>query len=149
VRARHVFSLRTVHTSHRAHWHLCVRRHVCSVCGSSSVDFKATLIPERQGLRQHRARIRANQQHLRRSSAWASAAKLRLCRCGRMSCGCTRAAAVTCGRRCRARSSQGQPCNRIGEWTSVTEYHEGVWTGIVLMIFTALALLFNGVVVAM
>jgi hypothetical protein len=46
-------------------------------------------------------------------------------------------------------SSQGQPCKQIGEWTSVIEYHEGVWAGIVLLIFTALALLFNGVVFAM
>jgi hypothetical protein len=46
-------------------------------------------------------------------------------------------------------SSQGQPCKQIGDWTSVIEYHEGVWAGIVLLIFTALALLFNGVVFAM
>ena len=46
-------------------------------------------------------------------------------------------------------SSQGQPCKQIGDWTSVIEYHEGVWAGVVLLIFTALALLFNGVVFAM
>ena len=49
-------------SSHRAHWHLCVRRHVCSVCSSSSCNSGTTRIPEGQGLRQHRARIRANQQ---------------------------------------------------------------------------------------
>ena len=46
-------------------------------------------------------------------------------------------------------SSQGQPCTQIGYWTSVIDYHEGVWAGVVLLIFTALALLFNGVVFAM
>jgi hypothetical protein len=46
-------------------------------------------------------------------------------------------------------SLQGQPCNQIGYWTSVIEYHEGVWAGIVILIFTALAFLFNGVVFAM
>jgi hypothetical protein len=46
-------------------------------------------------------------------------------------------------------SSQGQPCEQISLWTSVMDYHEGIWAGIVLLIFTALALLFNGVVFAL
>jgi hypothetical protein len=46
-------------------------------------------------------------------------------------------------------SSHGQPCKQVGYWTSVVEYHEGAWAGIVLLIFTALAFLFNGVVFAL
>jgi hypothetical protein len=46
-------------------------------------------------------------------------------------------------------NSQGQPCEQINMWTSVMVYYEGTWAGIVLLIFSALAFLFNGVVFAM
>jgi hypothetical protein len=46
-------------------------------------------------------------------------------------------------------SSKGQPCEQIGEWTSIIDYYGGIWAGVVLLIFTALAFLFKGVVFAM
>jgi hypothetical protein len=46
-------------------------------------------------------------------------------------------------------SSQAQPCHEMRFWKSVIDYYEGIWAGIVLLIFTTLAFLFNGVVFAM
>ena len=42
-----------------------------------------------------------------------------------------------------------QPCSESTTWTRVLEYYEGIWAGVVLVVFTLLAFLFNGVVFAM
>jgi hypothetical protein len=42
-----------------------------------------------------------------------------------------------------------QPCLKSLEWTSVLQYYEGAWAAVVLVVFTLLAFLFNGVVFAM
>jgi len=42
-----------------------------------------------------------------------------------------------------------QPCKQIIEWMSILKYYEGAWAAIVLLIFTVLSFLFNGVVFAM
>jgi hypothetical protein len=44
--------------------------------------------------------------------------------------------------------SLNQPCEDINHWKSAMTYYEGIWAGIVLLIFSALAFLFNGVVFA-
>ncbi len=42
-----------------------------------------------------------------------------------------------------------QPCSESAKWTQAQKYYEGVWAGVVLVVFTSLAFLFNGVVFAM
>jgi hypothetical protein len=42
-----------------------------------------------------------------------------------------------------------QPCQQIDELALMFQYYEGIWAGLVLLIFTILAFLFNGVVFAM
>jgi len=42
-----------------------------------------------------------------------------------------------------------QPCGQSLRWTSLLQYYEGVWAAVVLVVFTLLAFLFNGVVFAM
>jgi hypothetical protein len=42
-----------------------------------------------------------------------------------------------------------QPCSEIATWTNALQYYEGIWAGAVLIVFTFLAFLFNGVVFAM
>ena len=42
-----------------------------------------------------------------------------------------------------------QPCSDSAQWTLVQKYYEGVWACVVLVVFTSLAFLFNGVVFAM
>jgi hypothetical protein len=42
-----------------------------------------------------------------------------------------------------------QPCSESAMWTRVLQYYEGIWAGVVLVLFTLLAFLFNGVVFAM
>ncbi len=43
----------------------------------------------------------------------------------------------------------GQPCTEIIMWTTILQYYEGIWAAVVLVAFTLLAFLFNGVVFAM
>jgi hypothetical protein len=45
--------------------------------------------------------------------------------------------------------TQGQPCEESEQWATVLQYYEGIWAAAVLVIFTLLAFLFNGVVFAM
>ena len=42
-----------------------------------------------------------------------------------------------------------QPCVQSLHWTFILQYYEGIWAVVVLVIFTLLAFLFNGVVFAM
>jgi len=42
-----------------------------------------------------------------------------------------------------------QPCAQSLRWTSLLQYYEGVWAAVVLVVFTLLAFVFNGVVFAM
>ena len=42
-----------------------------------------------------------------------------------------------------------QPCVLSLKWTSILQYYEGIWAVVVLVVFTLLAFLFNGVVFAM
>ena len=42
-----------------------------------------------------------------------------------------------------------QPCSDSTSWTLVLQYYEGIWAAAVLVVFTLLAFLFNGVVFAM
>ena len=42
-----------------------------------------------------------------------------------------------------------QPCVQSLRWTSSLQYYEGIWAAVVLVVFTLLAFLFNGVVFAM
>ena len=42
-----------------------------------------------------------------------------------------------------------QPCSDGTLWSRVLLYYEGAWAGVVLVVFTLLAFLFNGVVFAM
>jgi hypothetical protein len=42
-----------------------------------------------------------------------------------------------------------QPCSETLAWTNALQYYEGVWAAVVLVVFTFLAFLFNGVVFAM
>ncbi len=42
-----------------------------------------------------------------------------------------------------------QPCSDSATWTLALQYYEGAWAGVVLVVFTLLAFLFNGVVFAM
>jgi len=45
--------------------------------------------------------------------------------------------------------TQGQPCEESEQWATVLQYYEGIWAAAVLVVFTLLAFLFNGVVFAM
>jgi hypothetical protein len=42
-----------------------------------------------------------------------------------------------------------QPCRDTEKWSRVLQYYEGIWAAVVLVVFTLLAFLFNGVVFAM
>jgi uncharacterized membrane protein (Fun14 family) len=42
-----------------------------------------------------------------------------------------------------------QPCSDTEKWSRVLQYYEGIWAAVVLVVFTLLAFLFNGVVFAM
>ena len=42
-----------------------------------------------------------------------------------------------------------QPCVLSLQWTAILQYYEGIWAVVVLVVFTLLAFLFNGVVFAM
>jgi len=42
-----------------------------------------------------------------------------------------------------------QPCVQSLQWTLTLQYYEGVWAAVVLVVFTLLAFVFNGVVFAM
>ena len=42
-----------------------------------------------------------------------------------------------------------QPCSETLAWTNALQYYEGIWAAVVLVVFTFLAFLFNGVVFAM
>ncbi len=42
-----------------------------------------------------------------------------------------------------------QPCSETLTWTNALQYYEGIWAAVVLVAFTYLAFLFNGVVFAM
>ncbi len=42
-----------------------------------------------------------------------------------------------------------QPCVQSLRWTLMLQYYEGIWAVVVLLVFTLLAFLFNGVVFAM
>jgi hypothetical protein len=42
-----------------------------------------------------------------------------------------------------------QPCSEALAWTNALQYYEGIWAAVVLVVFTFLAFLFNGVVFAM
>ena len=42
-----------------------------------------------------------------------------------------------------------QPCSETLTWTNALQYYEGIWAAVVLVAFTFLAFLFNGVVFAM
>jgi hypothetical protein len=42
-----------------------------------------------------------------------------------------------------------QPCSDSALWSRALLYYEGTWAGVVLVVFTLLAFLFNGVVFAM
>jgi hypothetical protein len=42
-----------------------------------------------------------------------------------------------------------QPCSETLMWTNALQYYEGIWAAAVLVVFTFLAFLFNGVVFAM
>jgi hypothetical protein len=42
-----------------------------------------------------------------------------------------------------------QPCVQSLRWTSLLQYYEGVWAAVVIVVFTLLAFVFNGVVFAM
>jgi hypothetical protein len=42
-----------------------------------------------------------------------------------------------------------QPCVLSLKWTAILQYYEGIWAVVVLVVFTLLAFLFNGVVFAM
>jgi hypothetical protein len=45
--------------------------------------------------------------------------------------------------------TQDQPCEESEQWATVLQYYEGIWAAAVLVVFTLLAFLFNGVVFAM
>jgi hypothetical protein len=51
--------------------------------------------------------------------------------------------------KCISLENLQQPCSESATWTRVLEYYEGIWAGVVLVVFTLLAFLFNGVVFAM
>jgi hypothetical protein len=42
-----------------------------------------------------------------------------------------------------------QQCLQSLQWTSILQYYEGIWAAVILIVFTLLAFLFNGVVFAM
>jgi len=50
---------------------------------------------------------------------------------------------------CISSANLEQPCSESTTWTRFLEYYEGIWAGVVLVVFTLLAFLFNGVVFAM
>ena len=50
---------------------------------------------------------------------------------------------------CISSANLEQPCSRSATWTHILQYYEGIWAGVVLVVFTLLAFLFNGVVFAM
>jgi hypothetical protein len=50
---------------------------------------------------------------------------------------------------CISSANLEQPCSESATWTRVLQYYEGIWAGVVLVVFTLLAFLFNGVVFAM
>ena len=50
---------------------------------------------------------------------------------------------------CISSENLQQPCSESTTWTRVLEYYEGIWAGVVLVVFTLLTFLFNGVVFAM
>jgi hypothetical protein len=50
---------------------------------------------------------------------------------------------------CISSANLEQPCSESAMWTRVLQYYEGIWAGVVLVVFTLLAFLFNGVVFAM
>jgi hypothetical protein len=59
---------------------------------------------------------------------------------------CTRLQTETC---INGLKELQQPCSDSATWTLALQYYEGAWAGVVLVVFTLLAFLFNGVVFAM
>jgi hypothetical protein len=60
---------------------------------------------------------------------------------------CIRSSAETCVNVNNVKEPE-QPCVDSETWTRALQYYEGIWVGVVLVLFTSLAFLFNGVVFA-